>query len=218
MRACMRPSPVLPLVCVSCVQRGPVCPAGVSPEKQLKETTDPSPPNTHTNRHDYDENELLTFERERDGKQVSSPVCLGGASGSRWRTPRTAPPAADVSACRWRSEASLRGSRWLCSSRPGSAPAGPGSVFSLARSYCRLYIRSTTQNMSPQFSSSVVFDYSSDTLVNVLVSRRCWVSCFSWLTCCMLRLRSTPCSLAACWAIFLSTSFRSSWNTQIRII
>lgn len=50
--------------------------------------------------------------------------------------------------------------------------------------------------------------------VHLLVSSLCWISCFSWLTCCMVLLRSTPWSLAECWAIFLSTSLRSNWKRK----
>lgn len=46
------------------------------------------------------------------------------------------------------------------------------------------------------------------------VSTLCCFSCFSWLTCWTVRSKSTPCSLAACCAIFLSTSFSSILRTE----
>lgn len=52
--------------------------------------------------------------------------------------------------------------------------------------------------------------------VILLVSSLCWVSCFSWLTCWVVLVRSTPWSLDACWAIFLSSSLRSIWKENIQ--
>ena len=58
------------------------------------------------------------------------------------------------------------------------------------------------------------FQYKNEVpvLYDLPVSHKCFFSCFSWLTCRTVLLKSTPSSLASCWAIFRSTSLISVWK------